>query len=394
MSQEELTRVFRAVSQKRRHGILHVGDGAEALRISFHNGKIVEVLQLNYPTARAICDRLIGCGFVKTEQVAPALDSELSASALYEAIVVRNHLVKHADFMRAKTAYEMNLLYDLRKQSSGRFEFVSKVVQPDPKLALSVAPGQFLLDMVELETQDKKLSQLLRGASFTDVFLSRKKPDKSGLTENEQALYELSDGRRSLAEICRLTLLTEYQLREALVTLCDRQVVDIGRERGMTTPAIESPNPVAATREIIGQAMNLLQEMSESDVIASGESEELEMAAPDPIDDTQNEVAAVATKNGHSQPSESRTSERNHSRSRTHEQAHNYGREAKSVTKPRVTIQLRQRLLQLNMRTLTPDVFSKISLLTIVSFLLAVCLVAPTLFTNWFEIVSHFLGSH
>lgn len=227
LTSDSLTQAFRSLSQKRRHGVLDIASPTGQFLIYFYNGKIIGAQTPEHPFVNVVCDKLKGA-----EAISPDLCETLKSTVqelpeLYRVLVGRN-IVSLEHFLRAKRAYEMDILYGLRKLQGGVFKFNSKIVDVDDSLALSVAPGQLLLDMVELDAAESRLEKDLKATLTSDVCVVPLGSAGPDLSDEEAEVWRTLEITHCVREIRDRALLSEYQLTEALLGLLERRLIAPG----------------------------------------------------------------------------------------------------------------------------------------------------------------------
>lgn len=401
-SADELTRVFRSISQKRRQGVLEIQLGSHTVFITFHNGKIIDAGQSEKPSTLGICERLVVSGKMSGDQIQECLDQSKSVADLCKTLVERG-LCTRGDFLAAKTVYQMDTLYSLRKAGRGHYEFTPKMTRNEEEFSLNLAPGQLLLDMMELDSEESRFTGVVATLSAKDSRIVAANQGVGQLSTGEEALCSVLDESSCLEEICQRTLLTEYQLRTALLALFDKKLLKMEKK----APAIEQNKP---SRPISQEGKIVSEESVSADMITNGalllsaleeESEEedglseLDLDLPEEdsaLDlDESLEVSYLAE-------SEEEAPDREADKE-VEEEADLLESIDDEVTErinhlPDATGQERlstgDRIRHLNFWMLHPDNFSNVALVINLLFLFVVSLIAPSLFNQWFDALSFF----
>jgi len=120
--------------------------------------------------------------------------------ALYE-MLVGAEIVPEDDFCSAKQSYEMDILYSLRKAQNGFINFQPQVLDMDSELSLLVAPGQLLLDMVELESEDSVFTHRFGELGSETTILTRVCDVGTEMSKEEAIVWKCVDAATCLKEL-------------------------------------------------------------------------------------------------------------------------------------------------------------------------------------------------
>lgn len=426
-SADELTRVFRSISQKRRQGVLEIQLGSHSVFISFHNGKIVDAGQLEKPSTLAICERLMLCGKMTSDQRQELLDEGMSIANLCGVLVEKGVCTKE-EFLAAKTVFQMDTLYSLRKASRGHYEFTPKMTRNEEEYSLNLAPGQLLLDMMELDSEEGRYAGVIAALSAKDTRIVAANQGMGQLSTGEEALYSVLEESSCLEEICQRTLLTEYQLRAALLALFDKKLLKVEKKEERKEPsrpivreAKREPQrernleEKAALKRVVDRSvsaemiddvaqllsgleeeprdedtlsdldLNLPEEAASAD-LEIGESFEDSYLAED--EETENEETEEETAALLENADDEVDDEITEQMDPPQDFLENLGGEDASSGEEQLS--LTERIKHFNFWMLQPDNFSNVALIINLLFLFAVSMIAPTLFNQWFDALSFF----
>lgn len=217
---------FGSISQKKRQGVLRVTSQETTYELTVFDGKIVSVHSETELPARGICDRLFAAGKLAEKVHQKVAGSRASISQLYDGLVGRN-FVSHDDFMRAMTAYGVDVLHSLRSLQDPQFEFASGVIRPDARLVFSVHPGQLLLDLEELTGDDLRLRELFGGPEVPQKVRLRTSEMPRTLLGNEIAVWRAIGKGTTLSRLLSSHLLSYYDIVQALLALNDQGLIEI-----------------------------------------------------------------------------------------------------------------------------------------------------------------------
>jgi|GEM_PF-4826511 len=272
INSEALTQLFRSLSQKRKFGTLELLQGKEKLEISFQNGKIVRARNADLRPWQPILERLIRAGLAQPElaELATARDPEIKE---LENFFVKECRVPVEAFKRARRGVELDILYSLRNVSAGSYNFRAEMSAVDESSALNIAPGQLLLDYVELENDLEQFAQVFDRLESTSTTLSRRNGSTPGnLPEAARVVWNSLEAESCLKQICDLTMLSEYELRESLNTLFVKNLLSVNKSASKSVAPVKAPAEVeegAALLDAWKHSMDDLEELTEEDQLMS-----------------------------------------------------------------------------------------------------------------------------
>ncbi len=362
-SRDELTATFRTLSQKRRQGVLTIASGEEVYIIAFHNGKVVDVERSGENKVHTLLEKFVHLRAL-SEMVAEVIGETVQTIAeLYDATVKKEYL-SHQHFVRAKHSIEMNHLYSLRTIGAGTFEFIPKIVHADPVFGISISAGQLLLDMVELDTEEKRF----QGAFQDEKVLVVDTSIHGQLSSLEEETFQaVSDIHSCLDDIRKKTILTEYELRQGLLSLYEKKCIRYE----------DSVSKIKTTSNasMIDQAAHYLADIDDT------QDEGIEEVRQFLENELSKENQEFSPENSGLYSHEGETSSLNPNNSESNQGSQNVFRRRERLLSP---------LVSLNCFILQPKVFSAMSLAISLIFLISTALVVPTYFGSWFSALSEF----
>ena len=263
ITDESLVQLFRTLSQKRRFGALEMTSGAEKLEVLFHNGRIVGAHRVGEPCWKAVAERLARAGLIGADET-EALSKRDPQADEVECVFVEEFGVDKSDYLRAKLSAEMDLLYGMRKLAVGHYNFRSEMFTIDPAACLDVAPGQLLLDYVELDSDLAEFYTVFDRFDSTATRVVRKSdsaPDN--LPAGARCVWEQLSPEACLKQICDLSMLSEYELKESLNTLYLKNLVEVVREADQHAPAELSSSWKQSLENLEDPLMSLVDQAAE-----------------------------------------------------------------------------------------------------------------------------------
>lgn len=220
--QETLSQVLRGISQRRRNGILDVRLVDGSVRLHFYQGKVVEFSDPRSAPCAEVFQLLVEAG------IAPvALDwIPQSYAALRSALIKDSRtdaLFTDELFRRAILHRVLSKLYALNLEAPALTGFDSSMVEYEREFAPAISVGQLLLDLVALESDRPKFLQLFSGS----ILLSQGQGESAGLSSDEILIHSMLKVEKSLPQLRKECLLSEYAFQDALVRLHDQALIAI-----------------------------------------------------------------------------------------------------------------------------------------------------------------------
>ena len=276
LTTDSITPLFRSLSQKRKSGVFEVrsSDG-DTSSIHFHNGRIVAAARMRESEGEIVCDRLVQLKHLRHDDALCLLESCAGdLPALWKGLV-ETHGVPEKVLSDARRQYEMETLYRLRRLNGSPYRFRAELNGSDQTRVIDVAPGQFLLDLVELEEADAKFTEEFGSLEFSSRLLVRdRNVSENSLSILERRVCDVLSAKRSLREVYEQTLLTEIELRAALEALVSRGTISVeSTEENVAedllpeAEAEASPDLQDSWRSLIENASDMLSDLVEEPAV-------------------------------------------------------------------------------------------------------------------------------
>ncbi len=212
--------VFRFISNKRRSGTLDLTINGEVIRIAFYNGKVVDALKGQEPTAKALMDWLIDGEILGSEV---AYDELSLPKELYENLVSQfPGFMPANDFKEMVRERVLNVLFNINFKAGGYYEFRSEVPSFDRDFSPALSVGQLLIDLVSFEADESRFNELFP----LDYVVRRTNIKPGALLGGESILYGLLDVPSIVEGLKRASLMSQFGFREALLSLISEGFIE------------------------------------------------------------------------------------------------------------------------------------------------------------------------
>lgn len=214
------SQLLRTLAQRRRQGCLEVALPDGKILISFVTGRIVEVVKNDLSPVVEVWTMLSQAGYFHGELEAgwEGSYSELLAQSNVSELLT-SEMLKSAVSVRI-----LNHLYALERVPTGLFAFQSQMVDYDVDYCPSISVGQLLLDLVQLETDNEKFLSLFPEGNMISAIHGE---ISASMNVEEGVVFDLVQAPVSLESLRNSAILSEYSLREALLKLHERGLIEV-----------------------------------------------------------------------------------------------------------------------------------------------------------------------
>ena len=291
-----LTDIFQLIAIQKKSGLLELTSDLDNIGIYFHDGQIVRVKALKKDESILLGQLLVRSGRITAEQLRKALEIQRETMQKLGYILSANNFLSEKD-LRETLHYQMlETAYKVFRWNRGHYKFSQEVVTFDPALTIPIDPEHVLMDGIRMidewpmieskirtfdavyaraEGIEERLKRPSRApidkveAEFKAI-VSRLEPkektedlseieeeieapvSRTGLTEEEEIVLSLVDGRRDVHEIIDASRLGEFGACKALAGLLDKRFIqEVGRK---SRPQEGKPPPRFEWLSIFGNA--------------------------------------------------------------------------------------------------------------------------------------------
>jgi hypothetical protein len=241
-----ITEIIQLIGQQLKTGVLKIRRGKDIVEISFVDGMIVHV----YSNYRGKKD-LIGEIFVKAqliteEQLERVLRIQKETFKYLGEILVELQLLTKEDVLKVISTQIYETIYDLFWWEDGDFNFDLKLVESYRKIPFALSTEQVLLSILRMVDEwseiEKKIStpHLVLKKSLgleekSQAGLTSKDYLKERLTSEQEMIYNLVDGTRTVQDIIDRSLLGKFNASEILSDLLEMGLIEVV---GIHTPSL------------------------------------------------------------------------------------------------------------------------------------------------------------
>ncbi len=270
-----ITEVIQLIGQQLKTGVLKVQRAKEIVEVYFMDGSIVHVY-CNYRGQKdLIGEILLKAHVINEEGLSRALRIQKETAKYLGEILVELQLATKEQVLKVISTQVYETIYDLFWWEEGNFYFDLKLVEGYRKISFVLSSEQVLLNILRMvdewsEIEKKIHSVHLIFARPTAVSDSGEDPIavqqgylKEKLVPEQEVIYDLVDGTRTVEEIIDQGLMGKFNTCEILVSLLEMGLI---RESGVRKP----PRMTSLSRVDSKQARAFLPVASLLIVIALG----------------------------------------------------------------------------------------------------------------------------
>lgn len=246
MGTEQYFESFQSISQRRRNGVLTVTGPAGKTQMHCIEGRVVSVTQDQLPTSIGIAQRLYNAGLLHERAYSLVQRKAVPVDQLFDMLVGKQ-FVSEEQFLRARSAHEMNIALSLRIIEDPLVEFASRDVRSDLRYPWSVSPGELLLDMCELESDSERFFRFLMPVDDTEVLVRATGELPRTSSPAERLLFERLQQPRDVRTLFA-GLLNEAEVTEGLLTLIELGLLEVYRGSNSAPAVAEKPEARRSAR--------------------------------------------------------------------------------------------------------------------------------------------------
>jgi hypothetical protein len=241
-----ITEIIQLIGQQLKTGVLKIRRGKDIVEISFVDGMIVHI----YSNYRGKKD-LIGEIFVKAqliteEQLDRVLRIQKETLKYLGEILVELQLLTKDDVLKVVSTQIYETIYDLFWWEDGTFNFDLKLVESYKKIPFALSTEQVLLSILRMVDEWSEIEKKVYSPHlvFKKALGTEEKPVdpssfqsylKEKLTSEQELVYNLVDGNRTVQEIIDRSLLGKFNSSEILYALLEIGLIKVV---GVQTPSL------------------------------------------------------------------------------------------------------------------------------------------------------------
>lgn len=244
----------------RKTGTLSLKSGTLNKKIYFQGGAIIG--SSSDDTREFLGQFMLSEGIITEQQLKDAFDLQSQTKVMLGRILVKKGLVSEAKVSEVLRLKAEETIYSLFLWLEADFEFTENELPPGDQVLVTIKVEDVLMEGLRRYDTSKKIRQVL---PHNGVVLRRaKKPLPADIAAKKfpRRIYELVDGRRTLAEVILEAHASEYNVCQILYVLVQKGFL------GILEAASQAPAPVRPPADTPQALMEAAKEL-----IKSGDSE-------------------------------------------------------------------------------------------------------------------------
>jgi len=241
-----ITEVIQLIGQQLKTGVLKVRRGKDLVEIYFVDGMIVHVYSNYRGTKDLIGEILVKAQLITEEQLERVLRIQKETLKYLGEILVELQLLRKEDILKVISTQVYETIYDLFWWEDGNFNFDLKLVESYKKIPFALSTEQVLLNILRMVDEWSEIEKKIFSSHLTfkkTVGLTGKSTDdlspqdylKEKLTSEQELIYNLVDGARTVQEIIDRSLLGKFNASEILSTLSEMGLIEVA---GIRAPSL------------------------------------------------------------------------------------------------------------------------------------------------------------
>ena len=254
-----ITEIIQLIGQQLKTGVLKIHRGKDLVEIHFVDGMIVHVYSNYRGKKDLIGEILVKAQLITEDQLERVLKIQKDTLKYLGEILVEFQLLTKDDVLKVISTQIYETIYDLFWWEDGNFNFDLKLVESYKKIPFALSTEQVLLNILRMVDEwseiEKKIFSphlvfkrilTLEGKSADP--LSPQSYLKEKLTSEQELIYNLVDGTRTVQEIIDRSLLGKFNTSEILVDLSEMGLIEV---TGVRTPSLIKKMSMVNFREAL-----------------------------------------------------------------------------------------------------------------------------------------------
>jgi hypothetical protein len=241
-----ITEIIQLIGQQLKTGVLRIRRGKDLVELHFVDGMIVHVYSNYRGKKDLIGEILVKAGLITEEQLERVLKIQKDTLKYLGEILVELQLLTKDDVLKVISTQIYETIYELFWWEDGQFNFDLKLVESYKKIPFALSTEQVLLNILRMVDEWSEIEKKI----FSPHLIFRRVPRleersasglpsrnslKENLTSEQELVYSLVDGMRTVQDIIDRSLLGKFNASENLVDLFEMGLIEMA---GVRTPSL------------------------------------------------------------------------------------------------------------------------------------------------------------
>ena len=241
-----ITEIIQLIGQQLKTGVLRIRRGRNLVEIHFVDGMIVHIYSNYRGKKDLIGEILVKAELITDEQLDRVLKIQKDTLKYLGEILVELQLLTKDDVLRVISTQIYETIYDLFWWEDGQFNFDLKFVESYKKIPFALSTEHVLLNILRMVDEWSEIEKKIFSPHlvFKRVLGLEERPVsglpsqsylKEKLTSEQELIYNLVDGTRTVQDIIDRSLLGKFDASEILVDLSEMGLIEM---TGVRTPSL------------------------------------------------------------------------------------------------------------------------------------------------------------
>ena len=241
-----ITEIIQLIGQQLKTGVLKLRRGKSLAEVYFVDGMIVHVYSNYRGKKDLIGEILVKAQLITEEQLERVLRIQKETLKYLGEILVELQLLTKDHIIKVIITQIYETIYELFWWEDGTFYFDLKLVESYKRIPLALSTEQVLLNILRMVDEwseiEKKVSspymvfrKVLGVEEKSTEVLAPQRYVKEKLTSEQEMVYNVVDGTRTVQEIIDRSLLGKFNASEILVNLLEIGLIEVV---GTRTPSL------------------------------------------------------------------------------------------------------------------------------------------------------------
>ena len=240
-----ITEIIQLIGQQLKTGVLKIRRGKDLVEIHFVDGMIVHIYSNYRGKKDLIGEILVKAQLITEEQLERVLKIQKDTLKYLGEILVELQLLTKDDVLKVISTQIYETIYELFWWEDGHFNFDLKLVESYKKIPFALSTEQVLLNILRMVDEWSEIEKKIFSPHLIfkrPLVFEEKSVDglsqsylKEKLTSEQELIYNIVDGTRTVQEIIDRSLLGKFNASEILVELSEMRLIEMV---GVRTPSL------------------------------------------------------------------------------------------------------------------------------------------------------------
>jgi len=232
-----ITEIIQLIGQQLKTGILRIRRGKDLVELHFVDGMIVHVYSNYRGKKDLIGEILVKAQLITEEQLERVLRIQKETLKYLGEILVELQLLTKDHVLKVISTQIYETIYDLFWWEDGTFNFDLKLVESYKKIPFALSTEQVLLNILRMVDEWSEIEKKVYSPNlvFRKVLVLKEKTLdplssqgylKEKLTSEQELIYHLVDGTRTVQEIIDRSLLGKFNASDILGDLMEIGLIE------------------------------------------------------------------------------------------------------------------------------------------------------------------------